>query len=488
MASFSLQNEYFQRIIDFCNFSRTSGQEISCNSANSDSLLQICYGDREIFIPTEFCIIFSSKIYQMVISERTINSIDLKSLHKHEFRNKENEERIMNLLKDNSYVVENMSNEDILDFFEFGLDIGCTYFMIPLFEKFSNESNKDCSNETIESLLSNITYKSLIIEYFNKQKKFIYNFPLKQNITYESELDYVIKNFNKIIKSDFFFKWCLEKANINILEQIFSHNNLCLDSEDSFLNFILNLCKKDSSFVHLLSYVYIEYCSIECVKTLIEYIDERLSQNYEKCESEFFIKCLSRRCLKLNNGISLPILKERHKEIKEKEHKCLLDVKYDSNNPKRGIFNIEYEKNNVDLTASSNYNPNNPKRRLEDLFQLKDDYSFETKNESYSWIKASLKDKKYFTINKYMIRGNWNNGTEQLKSWTLKGQLYSSKEWVEIDSHNNETEFKKYEIRTFDVNTKEKFIAVQLYQTGPNYNNNYWFNISGFDVYGQIYE
>ena len=165
----------------------------------------------------------------------------------------------------------------------------------------------------------------------------------------------------------------------------------------------------------------------------------------------------------------------------------LYKVEYDESGEKRGIMYTEHSKGNVDLSASSIAAPDDSWMRLSDLFELKDGYSFQTKDEPNSSITASFKDNKTFTINKYMIRGNW-GVIYQPRSWVLKGKVAKTNEWIEIDRHTNEEPFKEYEIRTFDVHNEEQFVAVQIVQTGPNSSNGNYFEISGFDVYGQVFE
>ena len=90
-----------------------------------------------------------------------------------------------------------------------------------------------------------------------------------------------------------------------------------------------------------------------------------------------------------------------------------------------------------------------------------------------------------------MIRGNY-LPICQLRSWVLMGQLSTTKEWVEIDRHTNEPQFNMDEVRTFNVHRNERFVSVQLIQTGPN--NGYFgrlyhcLAISGFDIYGEVFE
>ena len=482
MVSFSLKNEILSRLQSFC------------ECINSDSNIEIVFGEEFISIPSEVAASISTYFYDTIIKERTIKRIDLNDVVKTKFRNESNTSTILKLLQNNSFEVENLSNEDILDYFEFGCNIGCSLFMRPLLEQYAKQSANgyNFENEPIENILSIITNKTILLQYTEENKSI-------SNINIDNEINFVSRQLFKLFNNDVFIKWCLEAENFDTLENIIRNENVIVSSEDSLLDFILFLSQQNETYYHLLEYVFFEYCSIESISQFITTCKHIISSpEYQGKESLLFFECLSRRCLKLCNGTKLEQL-QRHTKTKitetrnditetiSKPTNNITEVPYDANNPKKGILNHEYLKHNIELEASSIKYPNYSDMQLSDLFVRMDNYSFCTKNEANSSITATIKDNKSFTVNKYMIRGKWGNGWH-LKSWKIKGKLSSTKEWIELDSHSNEKPFDTYEVRTFNINETEPLCGIQIIQTGPNEINDNYFSISGFDVFGKIIE
>ena len=124
-------------------------------------------------------------------------------------------------------------------------------------------------------------------------------------------------------------------------------------------------------------------------------------------------------------------------------------IPYIEGKPLNGIFNYANEKNNLLLSASSNNEHGNP--RCGDVYLLihmKDGTTYYTRNVDNSYIEASLKDKSFFIVKKYLIRGNYNLKQFQLQSWVLEGKKYDSDNWEIIDSVDN-SPIKQYEMKVF---------------------------------------
>ena len=414
MVSFSLNSEILTRLHSFC------------NTLNNNPFVEIIFGEYSISIPTEVAASLSSYFYNTLISDITITRIDLNNYVKTHFRKESNKRTILNLINDNTFEVTNLSDEDILDFFEFGCSIGCSLFLEPLFDKYAQQNTNNIEHETIENILSIITYKSILHNYSEHNKRF-------KDIKYDKEIEIVSSKLFDLFGKKEFEKWCLDPHNYESLERIISNDNVCVNSEDSLLKFIVSLSQRNDIFLPLLHYVFFEYCSIECISDFICFIKNRIqTESSKEQESLLFIECLSRRCLKLSNGTRLESLKRHHEKMNK-----ITEIIFDESNPKKGILNHEYLKQNIKLEASSINSPNASNRQLTDLFVNMGHYTFYTKDEKDSSITATIKDNKSFIINKYMIRGNWNDSGNQLKSWKVKGQLSPTKEWIELDSHTN---------------------------------------------------
>ena len=443
MVSFTLNSDFLMNLYSFC-------------SANlRDYFIDVIFGEEKATIPSEVLASISKYFHNTLISDSTIRTINLDDVVKVNFRNNSTKSTIMKLLSDNTYTKQDLSEEDIFDFFEFGISIGCNLFMKPLIDKYERQNTTNYENEPIQNILSIISNK--IILHNNSYA----------NINYDEELTFVSKNLYQYIDKQEFIEWCLDHCNYNAVEQIISNDNVHFNSEDSLLNFILLLSQHSESFINLLRYVLFEYCSISCISNFITFVKKRIEETNSREEILLLFECLSRRCIK-----------ERNKKITE--------VIYNSNNPKNGIFGIEYRKQNVLLEASSDNNPNSFVYTLTGLFvKMDDNYSFATQDILKSSITATIKDNKSFIVNKYMIRGNDSNH-DQIKSWKIEGLLASTNKWITLDTHQNETPLNKYEVKTFDIESTEPLRGIKLTQTGPNSSNCNHLYISGFDVYGQI--
>ena len=134
MVSFSLRNEYFSRLMSY---------NIMTSESRSDprSYFELKLSDDNVHIPIDFGVMISTVLFNIINTDSTISSINLDSIITFKFRNPSNSEIILRLLSDIEDQANELSDEDILDFFEFGCEFGCPLFMVPFIEKHSNPQN-----------------------------------------------------------------------------------------------------------------------------------------------------------------------------------------------------------------------------------------------------------------------------------------------------------------------------------------------------------
>ena len=288
MVSFSLRNEYFRRLLIYCNSANTGRS--SQGDIYDGTSIELLFGEEKAFVPKEFISLLSRVILNIIINDPNIQTIDLNSIHTSPLRNKSNTSTILRLLTDNEFVVENMTENDILDFFEFGCSIGCSYFMTPLLDIYAEECKSDQNEKSTDliKVIKRITNKILIQSHFNEEElsfhhtnnseKDIKSLLSNSNISLDKDLSYVAQHFHEAIENEEFITWCLTETENSLitrselLTEIVTRDDLYIESEDSFLSFILHLSESNHTYVHLFEHVYIEFCSSSCISDFLSFI------------------------------------------------------------------------------------------------------------------------------------------------------------------------------------------------------------------------
>jgi hypothetical protein len=150
--------------------------------------------------------------------------------------------------------------------------------------------------------------------------------------------------------------------------------------------------------------------------------------------------------------------------------------------PLYGTFFNLYPKNELNLYYSRKSFFSGP---IENIVTGKEEW-FGTQDNPNSWIQFSFKTKSIIPF-AYMIRAT-NENYYYLQNWKLEGEQLVGGIWIELDSHTNDP-FTKLQIRTFPIKCYEKIKSFKLTQTGTNTSNgSNYFDITAFDVFGQIYQ
>ena len=169
------------------------------------------------------------------------------------FRSDTTQDKIVTVLKSNKPVLEEGNEEEIFDFVEFGALFGSKLFCEPfLYYKQEQENEEINENNAIWRIETED-----IISSFNNNNESI-----------DKELEYISSNFSLFYNKENFIKWCKNDKNEERVEQIINSEEFHIDKEDDLFSFIVDINKEGNRFVSLLSYVHLEYCSIEnCKKT-----------------------------------------------------------------------------------------------------------------------------------------------------------------------------------------------------------------------------
>ena len=355
-------------------------------------------------------------------------------------------DKLIELLNLNEIQIE---NEEIQQFGKLGKFLG-NKELIQIYLNFVKENEQNMNEENVIPLI---------------QQKYSFGIPMEE---FNSEFSFVSSKFTKFV--DQLIELGKDIKYYNIIESIVKHENILLETEDELLLFILKLCEENNEYELLFENVLLEYCSTEAIREFIEYINKYICKdNHFKC----ILKCINRRLIQ--EQIPAQINDQKRYVIKYESK-----YEYNGNDPLNGLLRQEYLKGNVEMrTSGTSYGD------VYNLLQNDTNLHFHTHSEQNSWIEGNLKNKKPFTITKYVIRGNKCSGCH-LQSWKLEGRRISDGNWIEIDSHQNEP-FTKLVVKTFPIQSQEKFDTVRLTQTGKDTNNYDHLCINAFDIYGYIY-
>ena len=283
------------------------------------------------------------------------------------------------------------------------------------------------------------------------------------------EIDFISENFEdmkeKLINNYNNLKY------FHIFQQILSNDKLKLTNEDSLLNFVLSLCAQSQAYETLFSHVHLEYCSIESIKSFINYIKSNVC-NTNNLTSIF--ECIERRLIQSKIPVDNPQKSQRYLNKQN-------EIIYDDDGSTKGMFYYEHKKGNVDIKASSTQTGH-----VSYLISGTSN-QFLTKNCPNSYVEISLKNKKQFTISKYLIKEmNLDPFAGHLKSWQIEGQKANGEKIV-IDKRENAYDpFSPNLLRVFQVNDEGPFISIKLQQIGYNTRGDNYLCINAFDIFGKM--
>ena len=461
---------------------------------NSDQIkddFTININNKEIVLNVQYAALFLSEINRLLKSDQTTRSLSIKI----DNMDDNNLELILKFIQTGDYPQSflDMSDEKLLrDMAQVGVKLGCNTLIQPYRIYLSSNQSK----YTLDNILHFIEVKQELCRTYQEETDKKYKDEPDKNSKEELyrkfkeefniEFDFCAINFEKLKESYDLVNWSRDINNYVAIEEILNNPNLLLESEDSLLDFVIDVCKDNDefSYLQLFSSVRLEYCTLEYVEKLVKFIENLgISLN-----TKALLNCLLRRCLKIDKIEGLDFKSIRYSP---KDYEVISNVKFDSNNRRNGLLNNQHKENNLVLHASSNHNIKNQNLgNIYKLLEFEDGYTFISENKPDTYIEASLKNNNSFIINKYLIRGGMNGPPTysfQLEKWALEGKRDDNDdEWELIDAHNETKPFGKYEEKVFEIHNNTPFKSVRLRQIGPNHSNSNFLFINGFELYGKI--
>ena len=397
-------------------------------------------------IPLLRLISASSVLTQKFLSDLTLNDFYIKV----PFNNKISKnliQKIQNALNLEEVQLEN--EDEIINFSLFGKTINNEQFLEPI----SQILNTEISKENVIKILE--TKYSCGYQYSGD----------------DQEIQFISANFSSL-KEDL-LKLALDTTFKPLIELILQNNQLKLQDEDELLTFILDLCNTNNDYEYLFEYVWLEYCSVNKIKELLEYANKNI---FTTQSSIALSKCFSRRLIQEKLPVEISHNKNESRYVQKSQF-----VEYNDDDPLNGMLRKENENENVLLEASSR------QEFVYTILKALPYIYFYTNDEQNSWIKASFKNKKLFIISKYMIRGQnrpYSGGWCHLQTWKLEGQLPHGN-WILLDTQSNQ-DISESKIKLYKINYNEPICAVRLTQTGKSTSNNDNLLINQFEIFGKV--
>ncbi|EAY07813.1 hypothetical protein TVAG_312120 [Trichomonas vaginalis G3] len=240
-------------------------------------------------------------------------------------------------------------------------------------------------------------------------------------------IKYISSNFYAIDSNK--LKLISNKLGIDILQQIFSSDELLLEDEDSLANFIISLTKENEKFYPLIENIHFEFCNEQVIKSMKDIVD---LNNYH---------CVV-------NSLSDSLLRSRNPKSKDRILQCENKTNY-------------FKSGNVEMSASSIGSGHS----IDVINKYRTDTYFKTENIPNSWVQWKLKQNIAIQPTEYIVR-TFHSGISsyQLQTWKVEGTTINGE--TKIIHEVNKSPLNAGEIRKYSLNTNDKFISFKLIQTG----------------------
>jgi hypothetical protein len=293
------------------------------------------------------------------------------------------------------------------------------------------------------------------IDRFHQKKEF--------GLSSESELSFIASHFSEIALDS------LQSLRFCDIAELLESENLCLESEDWLMNFLIDL---GSDYFNPLGYVRLEFLKVDSIDRLFKPISS-------ECVDNRLWSAIWRRCRYQLVYCADEIPKVRFKEVTPiaESPSCglihhLTDI-YGGNVHERGVVEIS--------CSSTQYNQ---------CWQVVD-YNWTSywysRSSANSWIQFDFKNREVF-INRYALKPH--NGTMNWPvQWTLAGSRDGTV-WELIDSRNTRELVQGLDTKMFDCSNQSHeprfYRYIRLTQTGHTSSGEHYFVLTNVEFFGSL--
>lgn len=393
--------------------------------------------------------LLSPKISKFHLSDPTINEYRINTTNKGNFNT------VLSLIKFN----DNTILDDELP------------FLVEVIENLETSTKTNFDNAETSTENEGETNISDTIEGLLKHSKFRHFY----NDQITKEIDFISENMYRLTKED---KEHILTLDRDIISRIIFNDHLQIESEDSLIEMINSIYKKDRENSSLYASVLFNNVSAEKMKEFLSII------LYDDIDEEVW--------LSLSKRLSSDIVKreeEATKKTKENQGKhqryknlSLKTILYSNQSFEGLIKYLQTESNikeEIELTANNNSQPWS-------IFDYNNTSGTNTGVHEDAWICIGFKNHEIKPTN-YTIRSG--NDTDNLKSFVLEGSK-DKKTWTTIDEENDISYLKENgSIHTFPIHneTHQSFKYIRLRLTGKNWNNRSMLQLTSIEFYGELF-
>lgn len=384
-------------------------------SYHSDDICTLDINGHQFQVQMPHLLSLSSKVYSIYQTDMTTRSFSFSC----EIRSNKTYELIRNLLTKGyfSFVDDDFIS---LDLYNAGKQLGIDELLTPYSQKLKSK----------ELTIENAFYYFNINKYVDNGSKV---------------MEFIALHFSQFDKNKMFS--FLASQDIDVIERLLSHPQLTADSEDEFLELIINLSRRKLDNFKLLSFIFPEYCTKKSISLFCNFVDEFYTEMKESNYADILWSFSKKFFLRSYSKISENILTNDN---------CT----FTSSSLQEKTIYI----NNISLTED-------------------DEKEFYTKDIPNSWVQCDLHNISVVPTS-YSIISRMHYDYDLLQSWRLEGTTEDGKVVI-LDEHTNDP-FKQGLSRTFNIKTREKFIKFKLTQTGRSTTDYDFLFLQAFNVSGRI--
>ncbi|KAK8880578.1 hypothetical protein M9Y10_003258 [Tritrichomonas musculus] len=300
---------------------------------------------------------------------------------------------------------------------------------------------------------------------------------LSFGIIYEEEIEKDIAKVSEELyqlKDDEEEKAKLKNLDISIIERIFGHPNLQIDSEDQLVDIINELYRQDREYCELYSFVDFKNVTTSKMREFLTEIQQ------DDVTHQTWISLSERLCEEVKDGEN----QKRYKTKKPKFYKEILFNKQEFD----GLVNCLRKEGNIQDEVSitlSSIQYGDPQNLF--IYENKNTYCY-TNNVQDSWICFEFKKHEIMPTN-YTIRTQ-SGGPNflHLKSWNLEGSN-DNNNWTILDEEKDCSYLNgSYFTHTFGTRNEEhqSFKYLRIHQTDKSWYNDYRLLMNCIEFYGQL--
>lgn len=301
-------------------------------------------------------------------------------------------------------------------------------------------------------------------------------FPLIYQQEIEKEIEKISEDFYQL-KENEKEKQKFISLPTKIIELIFGHTKLQLESEDQLVEIINDLYKKDRDCCYLYSLVDFRNVTAETMKEFVKII------NQEDITRDTWLSLTARLC----EEIKFEKKNEKKYMSKKMNSNFVKEILY-TNQIFDGLLNYLKKQSSIQNEVVISYSSlqcGNPQQLLN--YEDRGNYCY-TKNEPDSWFCFEFKNHEIIPTNYTIGTQSGGPNCNHLKNWILEGSK-DKVSWTKLDEEKNCSYLNgSCFYHTFPIQNEnhQSFKYLRIHQTGQTWYNNYNLLIGCVEFYGQL--